>query len=253
MQSTRPLVFFIVSFALLWLGFFLGSRIRRARSQILDGESKLISVVEGALLTLFGLLMGFTFSMAVSRYDARKELIVKEANAIGTTWLRTSALEEPTRSQTQQLLRQYVAARIRFLTSGHNNEAMQASLSQTTDLQTRLWSLATSYAMNHRDAITGLYLSTLNDSIDVAEERTAAFENRVPSEAWGLLLFIGFAATVVIGLDATTGSPVLRIILPFILAGALAMTLDMDSPRYGLIKPTQPSMDRLQQQMGPQP
>jgi hypothetical protein len=251
MMNLRPGVFFLVSFILLWLGILLGSRIRQQHQKGVEGESKMISLLEGALLTLFGLLMGFTFSMAVSRYDARKELIVKEANAIGTTWLRSSTLAEPVKSQTQDLLRRYVAVRIRFLSSGSDMQAVQASLNDTGDLQVRLWAIASTYAVDHRDPITGLYLATLNDSIDATEERTAAFENRVPGEAWGLLLFIGFAATIVVGMSVSTNSGILRVLLPFVIAGALAMALDVDSPRYGLVKPTQSSMERLQQQIVP--
>lgn len=240
-----PAIFFLGSFLLLWIGIAIGSRIRGMRRQLLEGESKIISVLEGALLTLFGLLMGFTFSMAVSRYDLRRQLPVKEANAIGTTWLRSSTLPEPLRSQTQDLLMQYVVTRVGFLAAGHDTERMKESLSRTADLQTRLWSVASNYALDHRDPVAALYIAALNDSIDVTEERTAAFENRVPGEAWGMLLFIAFASTVVVGLDVSSHSAVLRILLPFILAGALAMTLDIDSPRYGLVKSTQPSMERL--------
>jgi hypothetical protein len=249
MMNMRPAVFFVISFVLLWLGILLGSRIRQAHREGVEGESKIISLLEGSLLTLFGLLMGFIFSMAVSRYEVRKELIVKEANAIGTTWLRSATLTEPVRSKTQELLKQYVEVRRGFLSSGSDFQQMQASLNDTGDLQTRLWSMASTYALDHRDPITGLYLSTLNDSIDVTEERTSAFENRVPGEAWGLLLFIGFTATVVVGMSVSTRSAILRLLLPFVIAGALAMALDVDSPRYGLVRPTQSSMDRLQQQM----
>lgn len=249
MLNMRPAVFFLGSFVLLWIGVAIGSRIRGILGQALESESKIISVLEGALLTLFGLLMGFTFSMAVTRYDIRRELPVKEANAIGTTWLRSATLPEPLRTQTQDLLREYVPTRVRFLAAGHDTEEMKESLSRAADLQARLWSIASNYAFDHRDPITALYVSTLNDSIDVTEERTAAFENRVPGEAWGMLLFIGFAASVVVGMDVSSRSAVLRILLPFIVAGALAMTLDMDSPRYGLVKISQPSMERLAQQV----
>jgi len=249
MVNMRPAVFFLGSFLLLWIGIAIGSRVRRMRQQSVESESKIISVLEGALLTLFGLLMGFTFSMAVSRYDLRRQLPVKEANAIGTTWLRSSTLPEPLRTQTQDLLRQYVAIRIRFLAAGHDVEEMKQSLARTADLQARLWSSASNFAVEHRDPITALFISTLNDSIDVTEERTAAFENRIPDEAWVLLLFIGFASTVVVGMNVSSHSQVLRVLLPFVIAGALAMTLDMDSPRYGFVKVSQPSMERLAQQV----
>lgn len=249
MDSMRPAVFFVITFILLWCGVMLGSYLSKHLKEKVNKEEKLVSLLGGALLTFFGLLVGFTFSMAVSRYDARVKLIVKEANAIGTTWLRTSSLEDPARTQSQQLLKQYVAARIGFLSSGHDEQQLQASYNSTSDLQNRLWSLASGYALSHRDPITSLYMATLNDTIDVTEERRAALEDRIPTEAWGLLLFIGFAAMVVEGMNVSTQSSTLRILLPFVLAGAVSMTLDMDSPRYGLIRLTQGSMERVQQQI----
>ena len=111
-MDMRPLVFALLSVLLLLVGMVLGTRIRESRLEIIERESKIITVLEGALLTLFGLLIGFTFSMAVSRYDTRKTLVLTEANAIGTTWLRTSLLTEPTRSEEQSLLRQYVQQRV---------------------------------------------------------------------------------------------------------------------------------------------
>ena len=112
-----------------------------------------------------------------------------------------------------------------------------------------MWALASNYAADHKDITTSLFLSTLNDSIDVSEERTAADENRIPAEAWWMLLFVGFAATLLVGLDVRAKSWVLQATLPIVLAGALVLTMDMDSPRYGLIQITQPSMERVAQEM----
>ena len=249
MANMRPAVFLLIAMALLWLGMMLGARVRLARGEKIEEQSKLINVLEGSLLTLFGLLIGFTFSMAVSRYDLRKELIVKEANAIGTTWLRTATLEEPVRSQEQALLRQYVPVRVEFLAAGPDLADENESLRRTGELQGRLWAAASNYATEHRDPVTGLYLSTLNDSIDASEERTAAGENRIPTEGWCLLMFVGVIATFLVGLDVRPRSWELQVVLPLALAGALAMTLDLDSPRYGLIRLNQPSMDRLAQQV----
>jgi hypothetical protein len=249
MQNMRPVVFFLLSFLLLWLGIFVGSRIQKAYRQLLESEDRMITVIQGGLITLLGLLIGFTFSMAVARHDNRIALIVKEANAIGTTWLRSATLEEPARTQTQELLRKYVSVRQDFLGSGNNQQEFQQSLAGTSDLQARLWSIASDYALSHRDPITGLYLSTLNDSIDATEERLAAFENRVPEEAWVLLLFIGFASTVFIGMKVGSHSSLLSFMLPLVIAGAIALALDVDSPRYGFVRPAQPSMDRLELQI----
>lgn len=249
MQNMRPAVFFILSFLLLWFGIFLGSRIQAAHAKRLEGEDKTITLVQGGLVTLLGLLIGFIFSMAVARYDARVALIVKEANAIGTTWLRSGTLDNPARTQSQDLLRKYVVVRHQFLDSGQNAQEFQQSVSSTSDLQARLWSIAQDYGLTHRDSVSGLYLSTLNDSIDATEERMAAGEDRVPSEAWILLLFIGFVLTIFIGMKETSHSQILNVMLPLVIAGALALTLDVDSPRYGFIKLTQPSMDRVAQQI----
>lgn len=249
MANMRPTVFFLLSLALLWIGMALGSRIRSRRGKAIDEESKIITVLEGSMLTLYGLLLGFTFSMAVSRYDLRKALVVKEANAIGTTWLRSGTLAEPTRTVEQSLLRQYVPVRMEFVSAGHDQVKVQDSLRRTSDLQAKLWATANNYSLDHRDAVTAIFLNTLNDSIDTSEERTAADENRIPSEAWWMLLLVGFAATVLVGLDVRARSRVLQAALPLVLAAALAMTMDMDSPRLGLIQVNQPSFDRLVQQV----
>jgi hypothetical protein len=248
-MDMRPAVFLLLSLVLLWVGMLLGVRIREKRDEIIEHESKIITVLEGSLLTLFGLLIGFTFSMAVSRYDVRKQLVLTEANAIGTTWLRTALLTGPTRSEEQSLLRQYVQQRLRYVSAGHDRTEVEDSLKRASDLQAHMWAAASDYATEHRDVTTSLFLSTLNDSIDVSEERTAANENRIPAEAWWMLLFVGFVATLLVGLDVRPRSWVLQATLPIVLAGALALTMDMDSPRYGLIRITQPSMERVAQQM----
>jgi hypothetical protein len=248
-MDMRPFVFTLLSIVLLWVGMVLGTRIRERRPEIIDREGKIITVLEGALLTLFGLLIGFTFSMAVSRYDTRKTLVLTEANAIGTTWLRSALLAEPQRSEEQSLLRQYVQERVRYLAVGTDEAAIKDSLKRSSDLQARMWAVASNYAAGHKDVTTSLFLSTLNDSIDLSEERTAANENRIPAEAWWMLLFVGFAATLLVGLDVRPRSWVLQAVLPIVLAGALGLTMDLDSPRHGLIRITQPSMDRVTQQI----
>jgi hypothetical protein len=245
MTRVPPAVFLLASLVLLWAAMWLGAVARERGAHLAESEGKILTVLQGALLTLFGLLMGFTFSMAESRYELRKELVVREANALGTTWLRSATLTEPARSQEQTMLREYVPERVRFLEEGRSAAEVDEALERTEMLQRRLWGVASGYAAEHRDAVTGLYLATLNESIDVAEERTAANENRIPAVVWLMLLFVGCSATFLAGVSVRSQSRIVQAALPVVLAGVLVLTRDLDSPRFGFIRVSQPSMERL--------
>lgn len=249
MPDTRIWVFFVFCLVVLWAGILVGVRIHSTRAQTVDSEDKIITVLEGALLTLFGLLMGFTFSMAVSRYDMRKLLVVTEANSIGTTWLRTAILQEPVRTQEQGMLREYMRLRLLFHTEFRGREEFRDTQEQIDALQGRMWGIASSYATDHKDILTSLFLQSLNQTIDVETERTAADENRIPVEAWVMLVFVGFVSTVVVGTKIGRRSWVLQSVLPVVLAMTLAMTLDLDGPRFGLIRINQLPMEKVAHNM----
>lgn len=253
-MEISPLLFFAITLAVFWIGMALGAWTQTRHKELIDSERDLLKTIQGALLTLFGLLLGFMFSMGVGRYELRKQLIVDEANAISTTWLRTATLPEPTRTEQRQLLRQYVPLRIEFLESGTDIQRMHASLDRADAVQQRLWASVSQYADDHRDPITSLYLTALNQTTDLFESRTAAFENRIPSIAWAMLVFIGLAATTTVGLTAVSHSRALRLMLPLVFALALLLTFDLDSPRHGLIHTGQASMERVAHQIdGPAP
>jgi hypothetical protein len=242
-------IFAVVSLAVLWAGILVGSWIGQNRRAVVESESKTLTVLEGALLTLFGLLIGFTFSMAVSRYDLRKSLAVQEANAVGTTWLRTGLLPEPQRTEEQNLLRAYVQQRLFYHKTFHKRHELQDTVEQTEKIRDSLWAIASNYASDHREPVTGLYLQSLNNAIDLAGERIAADENRIPPEAWFMLLFVGFVSTAVTGTKIGAHRWVLQLILPVVLAATLAMTLDLDSPRYGFIHISQANMEKVADDM----
>ena len=115
--------------------------------------------------------------------------------------------------------------------------------------QAKLWAVASNYAIDHRDPVTSLYLQALNDAIDTAAERVAAEKNRIPAEAWWMLLFVGFVANVVVGTKIRPRKWMLQSVMPVVLAATLAMTLDLDSPRFGFIRVAQADMERLAQEM----
>lgn len=238
-------MFFLAVMILLWAGTLVGGALRRHRQHVLADEVSTFKTLESAVLALLGLLLGFTFSMAVSRYDQRKNLEIAEANDIRTLWFRTATLSQPLRAQEQALLRQYVPVRLDFLGAGTDQTRIEASLRRTLALQQQMWGAVSSLAVSQRDPLTAQFLASLADTTSITESRTAAFENRIPVTAWGMLLFIAFAGSVLVGVGIGSRSQALRLVLPIVVTAALSLTLDLDSPRSGLIRVHQYSLDRV--------
>src|SRR5271156_1588001 len=137
----HPFVLFIVTFLLLWLAGWIGMVIRSRRQAFPDSARSDYSVIVGATLTLLGLLIGFTFSMATTRYDQRKTLEEEEANAIGTEYARLDFLPARDSARLQVLLRQYTGLRIRFYTT-RNQTDLQRIDADTSKIQSQLWTTA---------------------------------------------------------------------------------------------------------------
>ena len=249
----HPLLFAPLIVLLLFAAGGVGTWVKATREETLLHASDSLKTLEGAVLGLLGLLLGFSFAMAVNRYDLRKQLEVEEANAIGTTWLRTDVLSAPARSAERQLLRDYVPVRLSFLSAGTDRARIAASLAQAADLQSRMWAIAAADAAQRRDPVSALFLSTLNDAIDATEKRTAAFENRIPAAAWALLLFMGAAASALVGTGASRRSRALVTVLPLVVASAMTLILDLDSPRAGFVRIQQNSMARVAAQIASAP
>jgi hypothetical protein len=249
----HPMLFFPLVAVLLFASGAFGVWMKSARADAVGDVSESLKTLENAVLGLLGLLLGFSFAMGVSRYDTRKELEVSEANAIGTTWLRTETLSEPVRGTERQLLKAYVPERMEFLSAGTDNAAIQRSLDRMSALQTQLWSAAAADAAVHRDPVSALFLASLNETIDVSEKRTAAFENRVPVAAWVLLLFMAAWASGLVGISMSKRSRPLLIVLPLVIGATMALILDMDSPRAGFVTVHQNSIERVAQQIASAP
>jgi hypothetical protein len=247
-MGLHPGLFLVGSLFLFWLASVLGSWLRVRHERLIGAEQEAFRTVEAAVLTLTGLLLGFTFSMAVSRYEHRRDLEIQEAVSIGTLWQRSATLAEPTRGEEQRLIREYLPTRVEFLAAGDSMKRLQASLDQTSVLQRRMWAIASDYARSHADSITSLFLAAMGECFSHSEERMAAFENRIPLAAWIILIFVATAANWLVGVDIGSRSLLLRLVLPVVLAAALTLMLDLDSPRYGWIEIQQNSMLRLEQQ-----
>jgi len=147
-----------------------------------DGGGSNITTLESAMLGLLALMLAFTFSMALSRFEARRDAVLNEANAIGTTALRARLLPDPYRSETLKLLREYVQLRIDIIQRGTSLAESNAIIDRSNALQEALWQQAKAIASKDRGLIpTGLFIQSLNQMIDDQGTRLSALRNRVPN------------------------------------------------------------------------
>lgn len=227
-------------------GYRLG-RWRHCHSAV-EKESTVGAMV-ASILGLFAFLLAFTFSMAASRFEARRQAVLEEANAIGTTYLRTRLLPEPQRSESARLLREYVDVRVRGVHEGRIDETVKRS----EELHELLWVQAVLGAEKQPGPNTGLYLNALNQTIDLHGVRIQAGDrSRIPLVIWiGLFTLAGLSMGSVgyqAGLSATRRSPImLALVLAF--AGVLVMIADLDRSHEGFLKVSQQALIDLQTSM----
>lgn len=202
------------------------------------------------MLGLLALLLGFTFFMAVSRFETRQSLVIDEANAIGTTHLRVKFLPAEQTDAAEGLLREYVAARLSFYTAGIDSARLEKANMDATRIQGQLWALAVeAAAQDPRSVPAGLLAESLNTLIDIQEKRQAALDNHVPETVLYLLLVVSLASLGVVGYGCgliRRRRPFSSALLAFLVVSVVATILDIDRPRRGLVEVSQRSLLRLQ-------
>jgi hypothetical protein len=218
-------------------GYWLARRMRSPEAE--DNVSEL-GTVQGAVLGLLALLLGFTFSMAAERYQSRKALVVREANAIGTSLLRAEMLPEPQRTNVKKLLREYVDTRIALYGTGGSPAAEQAVEADTERLQGRLWAEAVAAVETEkRPVITGLFVQTLNETIDLHTLQLAALANRIPAPIFLMLCFVACVALGLIGYGngySDKRHVVLPVLVTMLVAAVILVIIDLHRPTEGFIK-----------------
>ena len=226
----------VLSFLLMWGAANLG-KLLFARLQILaDKELEEFNLIIGATLTLLGLIIGFAFSMAVGRYDQRKNYEEEEANAIGTEYVRADLLPAGDVVKVQALLRQYLDLRVRFYEMSHRDDLPQLA-SATAKLQNEMWSIVAADARAQQTPVMTLVASGMNDVLNRQGYTQAAWWNRIPVAAWALMVLIAICCNMLVGAAAKDiGSKRNLIILPIVLAVAIMLLADLDSPRGGIIR-----------------
>jgi len=245
----RPNEFLIVGalLALLLIATEIGFRRgRSARPAIEDPAKSHYWSLQAGVMGLLALLLAFTFSMSVMRYDARKELLIDEANAIGTTYLRSSMLPEPYRSEVAKLIGDYVASRLRDYAIAVDEEKREAEERNCQRLQNQLWSQAVeATAKNPQPVPTGLFISSLNDVIDVAAKRDAARENHVPQPVLTFLFLVTILTMALLGYGCGLGNHrniAATATVCLLISLVILVIMDLDRPRRGLITISQKPM-----------
>ena len=242
---------FLLQFAAMEIGRRL-KQYRAARAE--SGLAKLgkEDFVISAILGLLALLLGFTFSLALDRFDTRRTLVVEEANAIGTTYLRAQTFDEPHRSRLSRLLLHYVDNRL-AAGSASDLPQMQQQLAITDALQTQLWAETVAAVGPKRDGISSAFLTSMNQTIDLAASRKAARIAHVPARVFATLLIYMAAAACSLGYIFADVRRIVGASLLLLITLAFQLIVDIDRPVSGTMKESQQPMQDLKVSLSAQP
>ncbi len=229
-----PPLIFLLSLVVLWLSANLGALIGQ-RLPLQEEEREEFGVVQASVLTLLGLLVGFAFSMAVSRYDQRKNYEEAEANAIGTEYVRADLLPVTDAARVRDLLKNYLDQRILYYTSRDERDAEPINVS-TALLQTKLWSSLQAHAAASPTPVMALVVSGMNDVLNSQGYTQFAWGNRIPVAAWVLMAAIAISCNLLLGYGARRKHALLFLILPLTVSISFFLIADIDSPRHGRIR-----------------
>ena len=245
-----PLFVFAASFLLLWLATRFGALFFRKLRPLEENDREDFNLVQGATLTLLALMLGFSFSMAIIRYDQRKNCEEAEANAIDTEYVRADLLPADDAAKVRDLLKKYLDQRILFYRTRHPGK-LRAVNQRTAELQTALWSAVLTPTAGHATPIIALAVSGMNDVINSQGYTQAAWRNRIPVAAWGLLVAIAVSGNILVGYGArrSDANGMIFTFLPVIVSIAFLLIADMDSPRGGLIHVRPQNLESLAQSL----
>ena len=238
MSITRyPLAVLVVSFVGLSLAAWIGATFLRRFHGPEGKPGDSYGTTLAATLTLLGLIIGFTFSMAVSRYDQRKNLEEEEANAIGTEYVRAGLLPAADAAKTRALLRAYLDQRVLFYIA-RDETGMGAINARTAQLQNELWNVVQAAATAQPTPTVALAVAGMNDVLNSQGYTQAAWWNRIPPGAWLLMTAIALLCNLLVGFGSTRaeGRNLLLLVLPTSLSISFFLIADIDSPRHGVIR-----------------
>jgi hypothetical protein len=237
---------FVILLSGMFVGFLLGKSAARHGEQESGAAD---SAVKGAVAGLAALLLAFSFSLAAGRYDQRSTLTVREANSIRNTWLRADLVEEPTRGRIQQLLRDYLEARLKYLGGGFDQEQIAASAAASQQLQQQIWQIISEQSrVDKPPGNVSIVVPAVTEMMDASAAIDAAYSNTVPP----VVLILLFGAIIFTGLlvGHTFGRAGRRhvftaMIFALLVTLVVSVILDLDRPRRGLIRENVAPLEKL--------
>jgi hypothetical protein len=233
----QPLIVLVLSFLALWVSAEAGAYFQTRHGNLQEVIREDLGTILAAVLTLLGLIIGFSFSMAVARYDQRKNYEEAEANAIGTEYVRASLLPPADSVKVRGLLKSYVNLRIQFYTMRGADRLNEINVF-TARLQADLWSAVQTPAAVQPTAVAALAVSGMNDVLNSQGYVQAAWWNRIPVAAWALMEAIAICCNLLSGyvlrLKRRKIDPF--VILPLLVSISFYLIAELDSPRGGVVR-----------------
>ncbi|MES2221201.1 MAG: hypothetical protein V4587_09575 [Acidobacteriota bacterium] len=231
-----PVLLAVLSLLGMWFVGRVGRSIREKHISRHGEPSSDFNLALTATLTLLGLIIGFSFSMAMSRYDQRKNYEEAEANAIGTEYVRVDVLPAADAAKIRNLLVKYTDLRVAYYQSRDRKE-LQGINANTAQLQDQLWKTVVVPASAQPTPVSALTLAGMNDVLNSQGYTQAAWWYRIPTEAWVLMIAIAMYSNLLMGFGAPgSRTDSLLLVLPFLVGISFLLVADIDSPRGGLVR-----------------
>jgi hypothetical protein len=231
------------------IGFRIGTWLQRREPD--SGKAPVAGTVVGGMLGLMAFLLAFSIGIVINQHNGRKAMVVTEANAVGTAYLRAGFLGEPDRTSSRDLLREYVE--VRLAAAADPEALLESAMTRSEEIHGELWSIVEEQVRQGQESdVMALFVESINEVIDVHSLRLAAVDLRLPR----LLGVVTYAATLLsfllVGVaNSADGKRDPLAILLFALAyvAVLIILVDLDRPQQGLITVSQTALSDLLRQM----
>jgi hypothetical protein len=244
------LVTVVVALVAAEIGFRLGIWLQRRDPS--SRKTAMTGTVVGGMLGLMAFLLAFCIGIVINQHNGRKAMVVEEANAIGTAYLRAGFLDEPDRTSSRDLMREYVEVR---LAAAADPELLESAVTRSEEIHGELWSIVEGNVRQGRDSdIMALLVESVNEVIDVHSLRLAAVDLRLPELLWMVLWAATMLSFLLVGVASSADGkrdPLAILLFALALIAVLMIVVDLDRPQQGILTVSQTAMSDLLRQMMP--